>query len=283
MKKLGVLVCTNSAIDYIDHDYQVDVVRSTVLLGDKEYIDYEELTADEFYRQLKENPEIFPRTAMASTGKMIEHYEKLKAEGCDTIIFITISDKMSGTYENAKLAAKEIEDVDIRVFNSKSLGYVECQMVFAAHEGFKAGKTIDEILEDLAFIRDHSKIYFAVEDLSYLVKNGRLSNAAHFFAKALKIKPLLEINDEGAVVSKEKIRTFKKACARVVEMYLEETEGKEHEAYIIHAENPNAVEYIRNLIHEVRPEIEVKDYLLTPAVGAHGGPGATSVGYTLKK
>lgn len=283
MKKLGVLVCTNSAIDYIDHDYQVDVVRSTVLMGDKEYIDYEELTADEFYRQLKENPEIFPRTAMASTGKMIEHYEKLKAEGCDTIIFITISDKMSGTYENAKLAAKEIDDVDIRVFNSKSVGYVECQMVFAAHEGFKAGKTIDEILEDLAWIRDNSKIYFAVEDLSYLVKNGRLSNAAHFFAKALKIKPLLEIDAEGAVVSKEKIRTFKKACSRVVELYLEETKGKTVETFIIHAENPWAVEYMSGLINEARPGTIVKDYLLTPAVGAHGGPGAACVGWTVKQ
>lgn len=283
MKKLGVLVCTNSAIDYLEHGYQVDVVRSTVLMGDKEYIDYEELTADEFYRQLKANPDIFPRTAMASTGKMMEHYEKLKAEGCDTIIFITISNKMSGIYENALLAAKEIEDVDIRVFNSKSVGYVECQMVFAAHEGFKAGKTIDQIMEDLEWIRDHSKIYFAVEDLSYLVKNGRLSNAAHFFAKALKIKPLLEIDDEGAVVSKEKIRTFKKACDRVVEMYLEETEGLEHEAFIIHAENPKAVEYIREQIQKARPGIEIKDYLLTPAVGAHGGPGATSVGYTIKK
>ena len=209
MKKLGVLVCTNSSIDYIDHDYQVDIVRSTVLLGDKEYIDYEELTADEFYKKLKEDPSLFPRTAMASTGKMLEHYEKLKADGCDTIIFITISSKMSGIYENALLAAKIIEGVDVRVFDSKSVGYVECYMVFAAHEAFKAGKTIDEIIEELEFIRDNSKIYFAVEDLSYLVKNGRLSNAAHFFAKALKIKPLLEIDEDGAVVSVEKIRTFK--------------------------------------------------------------------------
>lgn len=284
MKKLGVLVCTNSSIDYIKHDYQVDIVRSTVLMGDKEYIDYEELTAENFYKMLRDDPSLFPRTSMASTGKMLEHYEKLKAEGCDTILFITISSKMSGTYENALLAAKMVEGVDVRVFDSKSVGYVECKMVFAAHEGFKAGKTIDEIINDLEYIRDNNQIYFAVKDLNYLVKNGRLSNAAAFFAKALKIKPLLEINKEGAVVSVEKIRTFKKAVDRVIAKYLEETEGKDVETFIIHAYNPDTVEYMRKRVAELRPSVgEIKDYLLTPAVGAHGGPGAITIGYIINK
>lgn len=284
MKKLGVLVCTNSAIDYIKHDYQVGIIRSTILMGGKEYVDYEELTADRFYEMLSEDPSLFPRTAMASTGTMLEFYENLKADGCDTIIFITISSKMSGIYENALLAAKMIEGVDVRVFDSKSVGYIECKMVFAAHEGFKAGKSIDEIMADLEFIRDNNHIYFAVNDLRYLVKNGRLSNAASFFANALKIKPLLEINKEGAVVSVEKIRTFKKAVDRVIEKYMEETEGKDVETFIVHANNPETVKYMRERVQELRPNVgEIKDYLLTPAVGAHSGPGAVTIGYVLNK
>ncbi|XMB71896.1 DegV family protein [Mycoplasmatota bacterium WC30] len=284
MKKLGVLVCTNAAIDYIKHDYEVGIIRSTVLMGGKEYVDYEELTAEKFYQMLKDDPNLVPRTSMASTGTMLEFYEKLKADGCDTIIFVTISSKLSGTYENALLAAKMIDGVDIRVFDSKSVGYVECKMVFAAHEGFKAGKTIDEIMADLEFIRDNNKIYFAVNDLSYLIKNGRLSNAAGFVANFLKIKPLLEINKEGAVVSVEKIRTFKKAVNRVIQKYLEETEGKDVETFIIHAYNPDTVDYMRKKVKEFRPNIgEIKDYLLTPAVGAHGGPGAITIGYILNK
>ncbi len=284
MKKLGVLVCTNSAIDYIKHDYQVGIIRSTILMGGKEYVDYEELTADKFYEMLKEDPSLFPRTAMASTGTMLEFYETLKADGCDTIIFITISSKMSGIYENALLAAKMIDDVDIRVFDSHSVGYIECKMVFTAHEGFKAGKTIDEIMADLEYIRDNNQIYFAVNDLRYLVKNGRLSNAAGFIANALKIKPLLEINKEGAVVSVEKIRTFNKAVDRVIEKYLEETKGKDVETFVIHANNPETVEYMKSKVKELRPEIkEINDYLLTPAVGAHSGPGAVTIGYIINK
>ncbi|MBN2541103.1 MAG: DegV family protein [Bacilli bacterium] len=284
MKKLGVMVCTNSSIDYIKHDYQVDIIRSTILMGGKEYVDYEELTAERFYEMLKEDPSLFPRTAMASTGTMLEHYERLRDDGCDTILFITISSKMSGIYENALLAAKMVEGVDVRVFDSKSVGYIECKMVFTAHEGFKAGKTIEEIIEDLEYIRDNNHIYFAVNDLRYLVKNGRLSNAAGFIANALKIKPLLEINKEGAVVSVEKIRTFNKAVDRVIEKYMEETEGKDVETFIIHANNPETVKYMQAKVKELRQNVgEIKEYILTPAVGAHGGPGAITIGYVLNK
>ncbi len=284
MKKLGVLVCTNSAIDYIDHNYDVGVVRSMVLMGDKEYVDYEELTAERFYEMLSEDPSLFPRTAMPSTGKMLEFYENLKADGCDTILFVTISSKMSGIYENALIAKKMIEGVDVRVFDSRSVGYVECRMVFEAIKGYEAGKSIDEIISDLEFIRDNNHMYFAVNDLSYLIKNGRLSNAAGMLANVLKIKPLLEINKEGAVVSVEKIRTFHKAVIRVIDKYIEETEGKDVETFIIHANNPETVKYIEQNLKERRPEIgEIKNYILTPAVGAHSGPGAVTIGYILNR
>jgi DegV family protein with EDD domain len=284
MEKLGLLVCTNSAIDYIPHDFKVGVIRSTILMGGKEYVDYEELKAGEFYEKLEADSTLIPRTAMASTGTMLKFYEDLKEDGCDTIIFVTISSKMSGIYENALLAAKMIDGVDIRVFDSKSVGYIECKMIFTAHEAYKAGKSIDEIMKELEYIRDNNKIYFAVKDLRYLVKNGRLSNAAGFVANMLKIKPLLEIDKAGAVVSIEKIRTFSKAVDRVIEKFLTETEGIEVDPFIIHALNPETVKYIKEKVIAARPEFsEIKDYLLTPAVGAHCGPKAITIGYVLKK
>ena len=284
MKKLGLMVCTNSSIDYLNFDFDVTIIRSMVIMGSKEYIDYEELTAQEFYDMIEKDPTIIPRTAMASTGTMVEAYEKLRDSGCDTIIFVTISSKMSGIYENAVLAKKMVEGVDIHVFDSKSVGYIESAMVFKAHEGYKNGKSIEEIIKDLEYIRDNNKIYFAVNDLKFLIKNGRLSNAAGFMANMLKIKPLLEIDKSGAVVSIEKIRTFSRAVDRVIEKFMQETKDKSVEAFIIHANNPETTKYIRAKVLELRPELgEIKDYLLTPAVGAHSGPGAITIGYILNK
>ncbi len=283
MNKLGVLVCTNSAIDYIPHPYEIGVIRSTIIMGGKEYIDYEELTADKFYDMIQSDASLFPRTAMASTGTMLEAYERLRDSGCDEVLFITISSKMSGIYENAMIAKKMVEGVKVTVFDSKTVGYLQCKMAFIAHEMAKTGKSMDEIVKELEFIRDNNHIYFAVSDLRYLVKNGRLSNAAGFLADVLKIKPLLEIDKTGAVVTVEKIRTFHKALDRVIEKFLEETEGKDVEAFIIHANNPEGVDYARAQVLQARPELkEIKDYLLTPAVGAHCGPKAMTIGYVLK-
>ncbi|MDD3841932.1 MAG: DegV family protein [Candidatus Izemoplasmatales bacterium] len=284
MKKLGVLICTNSAIDYIPHKYDIRIIRSTILMGGKEYIDFEELTAEQFYQMLEADPELFPRTAMASTGTMLEAYEKYRDEGCDEVLFITISSKMSGIYENAMIAAKMVEGVHVTVFDSKTVGYLECKMAFTACEMAEKGASLADIMQELEFIRDNNKIYFAVDNLKYLVKNGRLSNAAGFFAEVLRIKPLLEIDKAGAVVSIEKIRTFRKALERVVEKFLEETEGKEYEPFIIHANNPDGVKFVRDTVLAARPQLgEIKEYFLTPAVGAHCGPKAMTVGYVLKK
>jgi len=283
MKKLGVLVCTNSAIDYLPHPYEIGVIRSTILMGGKEYVDFEELTADKFYDMIQSDPSLFPRTAMASTGTMLEAYEKLRDSGCDEVLFITISSKMSGIYDNAMIAKKMVEGVNVTVFDSKTVGYLQCKMAFTAHEMAAAGKSMEEIMSELEFIRDNNHIYFAVNDLRYLVKNGRLSNAAGFLADVLKIKPLLEIDKNGAVVTVEKIRTFHKALDRVIEKFLEETQGKDVEAFIVHANNPEGVVYAREQVLKARPEIkELKDYLLTPAVGAHCGPKAMTIGYVLK-
>jgi DegV family protein with EDD domain len=283
MKKLGVLVCTNSAIDYIPHKYDIRIIRTTILMGGKEYIDYEELNAEQFYDMLEADPSLFPRTAMASTGTMLTAYEKYRDEGCDEVLFITISSKMSGTYDNAMIAKKMVEGVNVTVFDSKSVGYVECKMAFTACEMAEKGASMADIMKELEFIRDNNKIYFAVDNLKFLVKNGRLSNAAGFFADVLKIKPLLEINKEGAVVSVEKIRTTRKALERVVEKFLEETEGKNYEPFIIHANNPEGVKFVRDLVVQARPELkDIKEYFLTPAVGAHCGPKAMTLGYILK-
>jgi DegV family protein with EDD domain len=280
MKKLGVLVCTNSAIDYIPHTDQIEVIRSTILMGGKEYVDFEELTGEQFYNMLENDSTLFPRTAMASTGTMLERYEKLRDEGCDEAIFITISSKMSGIFENAMIAANMVEGIKVTVYDSRTVGYLQCKMAFRAHELAREGKSMAEIVEDLNFIRDNNHILFAVSDLKYLVKNGRLSNAAGFLADVLKIKPMLEVDKTGAVVTVEKIRTFNKAVDRVIEKFLEETVDFKFEPFIIHANNPETVGYIRAKVLEARPELkEIKDYILTPAVGAHCGPKAITIGY----
>lgn len=283
MSKIGLLVCGNSGIDYIEHKYDIPVIRSILLFGDEEYTDFVDISADEFYAKLEANPELTPSTAQAATGVILEQYEAMKAKGYDKLLVVSISKHLSGTYEGCMLAAKMIDDCEVTVFDSKSVAYPEAKMILDAAKMLEEGHSLEEVIKHLEFIRDNSMIWFGVETLKYLVKNGRLSGAAGFMGSLLKIKPLLEVTKDGRVESIEKIRTSSKATDRMIEKFLEEIEGTEVEPFIINTNNPSRVEYVRNKVLEARPEFkEIKEYPLTPVVGAHGGPGLVGIGYIKK-
>ncbi len=283
MSKIGLLVCGNSGIDYIDHPYDISVIRSILFVGDKEYSDYIDIKADDFYQMLLNDSSITPSTAQAATGVILEQYQEMIDKGYDELLVISVSQRLSGTYEGCVLAANMIDDVKITVFDSKTVSYPEARMILDAAKLANEGKTVDEIVEHLSKLRDSHRILFSVETLRYLVKNGRLSGASGFIGGMLKIKPMLEVTHDGRVEAVEKIRTLPKATNRLIEKFLEELGEKDVEVFMIEAKSQERVNYIRKMIQEARPDIkEIKAYPLTPVVGAHAGPGCVGIGYIVK-
>ena len=283
MGKIGLVVCGNSGIDYLKHNYDIRVIRSVLLFGDDEYTDFVDIKAEEFYNMLVEKPELHPSTAQTATGVILETYEELKKDGYDEILVITISSKLSGTYEGARMAASMIEGVKVTVFDSLSVSYPEAFMALTAAKMIKAGKPVTQIVDKLIEIRESQGILISVDTLKYLVRNGRLSGASGFLGSLLKIKPMLHLTREGRVEPVEKIRTRSKALKRIVEKFANEHFNKNLEVFIAHANAGDAVEMVRQDLHERMPELKtVKDYPLTPVVGAHAGPGTLAIGWLPK-
>jgi DegV family protein with EDD domain len=275
--KIGIAVDGNSGIDYLERDPEIRIFRSHLLIEKEEFEDFVEISSDDFYKRLNENPDLDISTAQTSTGRILEMYEEMKASGYDELIIITISKELSGTYQNAVLAASMI-DIDVHVYDSKSVSYIQALMAIEARKMAKAGKTVEEIMEKLDFIRDHNHIYITVDTLKYLVKNGRLSNVAGAIGSLLKLKPLLEVNKEGKVKTVDKIRTTKKARKLLVEKFVEEVKDKDVITFVVYTNN-------RDEMQVFKEELEakgVKDIMLvplTPVVGTHAGPGTMGVGY----
>ena len=283
-KKTAIITCSNACLDYIENDHDFKTFRSSIHMGDESFVDFIEITADEFYKRLEEDKSIFPSTSYLPLGQMIEIYEDLVKEGYTEALVIPISKFMSGIYNAAQMAAKEVEGLEVTVFDSKTVAYPEAKMVLKAADMVEEGIGIPEILKELEYIRDNHKIYFAVNTLTYLVKNGRLSNASGFIGGALKIKPVLTISKEGKVETHEKIRTFSKAVERVLELYFTETKGLDVEPFIIHANNEETRDYIIKRLKENDPLL--KDIVIIPltaGVGAHSGPKTIGLGYYIKK
>ncbi|MFP4286303.1 MAG: DegV family protein [Candidatus Izemoplasmataceae bacterium] len=284
MSKIGLVVCGNSGIDYLKHDYDIRVIRSTLLFGEDEYTDFVDITAEEFYQKLEENPELSPSTAQTATGVILETYETLKKDGYDEILVITISSKLSGTHEGAKMAANMIEGVKVTVFDSLSVAYPEAYMVLTAAEMIKNGKKIPEILDKLVYIREHQGILVSVDTLKYLVKNGRLSGASGFLGSILKIKPMLHLTREGKIEPLEKIRTRSKALSRIVEKFAEDHYTDNAIVFIAHANAFDEVDWVKQALMEHLPNLKsIEVTPLTPVVGAHAGPKTLAIGWVPKK
>ncbi len=252
-------------------------------LGDEDFLDYIDISAEDFYQRIEDNKDVFPSSSYMPLGQMIEIYENLVKEGYNKAIVISISSEMSGIVNASKMAAKEVEGLEVTVFDSKTLAYPEAKMALTACKMIEEGKDVPEVIKELEYIRDNNKIYFAVNTLTYLVRNGRLSNASGFIGNTLKIKPILTISKKGTADTVEKIRTFKKAIEGLIKKFNEETKGKDVEAFIIHANNPETRDYIKEELNKTNPKLDVFTMPLTAVVGAHAGPKTIGLGYYIKK
>lgn len=278
-EKIGIVVCGNSGVDYMKLDYPVRLIRATLNLGGKEYEDYVDIQAKEFYDIINANPDIDLSTSQTSTGKIASVYEEMKEEGYTDIIAVVISSKLSGTYQGAVLAKDMVPGVNIYVIDSRTVSYGEAYMVLEAIKMIKKGSKTREIIDKLEKIRDNIYIYVLVDTLKFLVKNGRLSATSGFLGTLLKIKPLLHVQRDGSLVPFEKIRTTSKAQQRLVEVIQHDIEGKNVIMFIAYTNNEEKAQEIKQQIQSARPDVTIELVPLTPVVGAHAGPGTLGVGY----
>ncbi len=279
MSKIAILTCSNAGLDYLDYPKDIKILRSVIHFdGDESFDDFVDMDAKTFYERIKANPDDIPKTSYVAMGKMIEYFNELESAGYEEAIVITISSKLSGLFEAVKRAGDEV-NLKVTAFDSRSLAYAEAFMVLEAHRLAEEGKTTDEIISHLEKIRGRNQVFFAVDTLLYLVKNGRLSKLQGRLGTMLQLKPMLTINKEGVVETLEKIRTTHKAQKRVIEKYIEETKDKKVITYISHAHADDYVEWFLKELKEIFPEREVIVAYLTPVVGAHTGPKALGLGY----
>lgn len=279
MSKVAILACSNAGLDYLDYPKDIIILRSAVHFGtDESYDDFVDMDAKTFYERIAKNPNDIPKTSFVTIGKMIQYFEQLEKEGYEEALVITISSKLSGLFEAVKRTASEVK-IKVTAFDSLTLAYGEAYMVLEAHRLAAEGKSVAEIIPYLEKIRDNDCIYFAVDTLLYLVKNGRLSKLQGTLGTMLQMKPLLVLADDGKVTSLEKIRTTHKAQQRVLEKYLEDTKDINVITHISHAHNEEAAKWFKAEIQKVYPKREVVVAYLTPVVGAHTGPKGIGVGY----
>ncbi len=229
---------------------------------------------------------VTPTTAALNEVAYLEYFEPILASGED-IYYITFSHQMSGTFEAMKRVIAQLKekypDREIRYKDSKSICIGAGLVVYYGALKYNEGVTMDELDRYLDDMIAHSCMYFAVEDLTYLYRGGRVSGAKKFFGNLLGIKPILYMNEEGKIFNIDKGSGFKKALFKM-RGYMK-TNGLDvnrYKVFIAHADNEDeAVKFAETLRAEFG-ELDIEIQPIGPVIGAHCGPGTISMSFHCK-
>ena len=171
-----------------------------VIFGEEEYSDSVDLTHHEFYEKLIENDEI-PTTSQINPGVFMSAYQNVVDNG-DTAVVITLSGKLSGTYQSAMIALDGFED-KIFVVDSESVCVGERILIQLGLKLRDQGLSAAEIAAELDLQKKHVRVLALLDTLEYLKKGGRISAAVAFAGNLLSIKPVIAIeNGEVSLVGK---------------------------------------------------------------------------------
>ncbi|MGB2895002.1 MAG: DegV family protein [Anaerolineales bacterium] len=281
MSKIAIITDSTAYLPQkLIDQYDIKVAASySIWDGGKEmYRDGLEMLPSEFYARLKKSADI-PSTSQATVTDFDEIYGPLVAEG-KSIIGIHVSPKLSGTLQSATLAKENFPDAKIELINSTSVSMELGFHVLAAARAVEAGKSFEEVVEIAREAKNHTGIFFVVDTLEYLHRNGRIGGASKLLGTALSLKPLLQV-EGGQVEAFEKVRSKTKAKARLLDVVGEKLEGKQNVrlASLHAAAEEEAIELLKEAEERFSP-VEVIMAEVSPAVGANVGPGTVGMAYS---
>ena len=261
--------------------YDIPVVYMPYALDGKEYFDDLGQTLDHrsYYDRMRNGA--VPVTSALNEADYLEYFEPILKE--KDLLFIAFSSKLSstiqGVYSAQKKLLKKYPERKFTVVDTLSISAPQTILVLKAHELYRAGKPMDEVADWLEKNKLRAQAWFAVDDLKYLKRGGRVSPTAAAFGTMLDIKPVLTESREGTLVPAEKVRGRKKALNMLVDKMAENEPDPDSPVIILNADAPEEARQLRELALQRVPGLNIRIDNVGPVIGAHCGPGTLAICY----
>lgn len=278
-QKIAILTDSSSSIYTLAHEYDnVFMIDIPCFLGETTFTNFATVGNNDFYEALKDFKGV-PKTSQPSVGETLMVYKKIRAQGYTDIIYLPISKELSGTYQNAFMAKNMVEGINVEVVDTLTTVSILSGMVIEAAKLVREGEDVQKILTRIEEMKSRWGYYLTVNDLTGLVKNGRLTNAKKFVADILRIKPLIKFSQDGKLNAIKNIRTYKGALKAVVEEVIKEVDPQNGMIHISYTNNVSDMEYVKALVLKELPNVKIIVFTLPATVVAHVGLAAIGVGY----
>lgn len=262
---MAIKIVADSSCDLSDEmkkQMNVEIAPLILELGDKSYVDDESLDVRQYVKAMGEC-ETPPKTACPSPNDYMERYK-----GPESIFVVTLSNFLSGSYNSAVLAKDmfldEVGNKFIHVFDSFSASAGEVVVSLKISELAKLNLSETEIVEKVTKFIKEMKTFFLLESLEHLAKAGRLNPIIAKVASMLSIKPIM-CGDEGNIKLFEKVRGYKKAFNRLIDVIGEE--GKNFEEKVLGIAHCNCLERAIEFKEEVMKRYNFKDIVIVETKG----------------
>ncbi len=251
----------------------VEMLSLKVNFGDESFADKREITNEEFYARLAKS-DALPTTTLLSIGEFLDCYAQFPD---DDIVVLTISSKLSGTYQSAHAAAELSKRDNIYVIDTLSVTAGIALLIQQAVAMRDAGKGGREIAEEMETLKGRIRIFALIDTLKYLVKGGRLSGVSGAVGSVLGIKPIITILD-GAVANLSKSRGIPAAVNELVRLVTVEHPIDHSLPHIyVHSDNEAALDQL--IAGLALDNADAERYMIGGIVGTHAGPGACGICY----
>lgn len=265
----------------------LNLIRMPYTLEDKEYFyDMGENTDfKSFFDAMRKGA--VPKTSALNEADYTEYFEPVLSRGED-IYYVTFSHQLSGTFNAMRLAINALKekypDREIRYKDAKTISLGSGFVTYYAAKKYHEGATMSELDAYLDELIPHTATYFAVQDLTYLYRGGRVSGVSKVVGNLLGIKPVLYINDEGKILNIAKAKGFKKALATLLDYMKTKGEDVEkYKVYILQADCQDVAEKFKTDILAIFPGADVEIQPVGPVIGAHCGPGTIGLIFHAKE
>ena len=254
----------------------INVVPLKVRFGDREYTEGVDITIKDFYGMLSESSDL-PTTSQPAP----EDFERVirpHLEKGDDVVVITLSEGISGTYQSANIAKKNLRSNRIHIVDSKSATLGLGDLVIKAVALMKKGAAAVHIAETISDYANRLRIIAVIDTLKYLHKGGRLSSLSTVLGGMLGIKPIVGIVD-GKVEMLGRARGTNSAFEWVCKKYTDYKVDNSLGAFFGYSETP---ERMHKLIAMCREKLALPEFFsgsIGSVIGTHAGPGTAAIGF----
>jgi DegV family protein with EDD domain len=277
-ERIAILVDSGCDVpkEYRDR-YHMYVAPLTIIYKDAEYRDGVDIQPEDVFARFATE---VPKTSLPSPATVEALFKQIKADGYDKVVAISISSGLSGTYGLVSSFGPAPEGLETRYVDTRNIGIGSGLSAIRAGELIEQGLSFDEVVNGVEEASRHTKLFFCVATLDYLMKGGRIGLVAGMLGTLLDLKPVISCNDDGIYYTVAKARGRKKSLALALEKAVEAAAGAvEYNLTVMHGAAKQEADELLAALKERLPNYRIAiEGQITPALVVHTGPGLIGVG-----